>query len=58
MAHSLKLKTISEGVETNEQLQVLQALKADFSQGFLHGRPKPAEDAGQLLKRAVVSNHA
>jgi len=34
MAHSLSLKTIAEGVETEEQWKILRLLKCDMGQGF------------------------
>ncbi len=43
LAHQLGLKTVSEGVETIEQLQALRALGADHVQGFLIARPMPAD---------------
>ncbi|WP_077531313.1 putative bifunctional diguanylate cyclase/phosphodiesterase [Vreelandella utahensis] len=43
MARALGLRTQAEGVETMEQLTVLSTLGAEFYQGFLRGRPVPAE---------------
>ena len=43
LAHQLGLKTVSEGVETTEQLQSLHALGADHIQGFLIARPMPPD---------------
>lgn len=45
MAHGLGLSVIVEGVETEQQLAALRAMGADEVQGFLTGRPMPAEDA-------------
>lgn len=44
MAHSLDLKVIAEGVERPAQLRILAEYGCDFVQGFLLGRPAPAEE--------------
>ena len=43
MAHELGLSCLAEGVETQEQMQQLIALGCDTFQGYLLGRPVPAE---------------
>jgi diguanylate cyclase (GGDEF)-like protein/PAS domain S-box-containing protein len=43
LAHALKLKVVAEGVETHEQLRLLRSLSCDEYQGFLFGKPVPAE---------------
>ncbi len=45
MAHSLKLQTTAEGVETRGQLEALQRLGCDEYQGYLFSRPVPAIEA-------------
>lgn len=45
MAKSLNMKAVAEGVETQEQLESLQALGCDFVQGYLFGKPQPSIDA-------------
>lgn len=43
MSHSLDLTVVAEGVETKEQLQLLENLGCDFVQGYYFSRPIPAE---------------
>ena len=43
LAHSLKLKVVAEGVETEEQSRLLRLLNCDEMQGFLFSKPVPAE---------------
>jgi EAL domain-containing protein (putative c-di-GMP-specific phosphodiesterase class I) len=43
LAHSLKLETVAEGVERNEQVVQLRAIGAKMGQGFYFGRPMAAD---------------
>jgi diguanylate cyclase (GGDEF)-like protein/PAS domain S-box-containing protein len=49
LAHSLKLKVVAEGVETQEQLQFLYDLKCDEMQGYYFSRPMSAEICTSML---------
>lgn len=55
MAKELGLMTLAEGVETREQLRMLQNLGCDQFQGYLLGRPMPADDFGALLQGAAAA---
>jgi len=50
MAHSLNMKTIAEGVETQSQLAFLCANQCDAIQGYYFSRPVPANDMFALLR--------
>ena len=52
LGHSLDLKVIAEGVETQEQLDFLRDHGCDEKQGYLISRPVPAEDFARLLMTA------
>ena len=43
LANNLGLKTVAEGIETEEQLQLLLDLNCDFGQGYLFSKPMPKE---------------
>jgi diguanylate cyclase (GGDEF)-like protein len=53
MAHSLGLRVVAEGVETADQLGMLQSLHCDEVQGYLLGRPVPA---GEIAVRLQFSS--
>jgi EAL domain-containing protein (putative c-di-GMP-specific phosphodiesterase class I) len=44
------MRVVAEGVETREQLSMLQEYGCPQGQGYYFGRPVPAVDFGHLLK--------
>ena len=55
MAHSLQLCVLAEGVEQEEQRTILLAEGCDQAQGYLFGRPIPAEEFAKLLTPVSLS---
>ena len=43
LARNINVRVIAEGVETAEQLALLQSLQCDMAQGYFLGRPMPLE---------------
>ena len=50
LAHSLRLKVVAEGVETDSQARALAELGSDQAQGYLFSPPVPMEKIEQLLR--------
>lgn len=42
-AHNLDIKIIAEGIEEEKDLEILQAMKLDYYQGYFIGKPEPEE---------------
>ena len=49
MAHKLGLQVIAEGVETEQQRDLLRAAGCDFAQGYFFSRPVNAEAMEKFL---------
>lgn len=49
MAHKLKMQVIAEGIETEEQRQLLIAAGCDYGQGYLFSKPVPAAEFEALV---------
>ncbi|MGA2848439.1 MAG: EAL domain-containing protein [Terracidiphilus sp.] len=56
LGQSLGLMTAAEGVETQEQANMLFWLGCDIGQGWLYGRPAPAEDLPRIISEAQFNN--
>ena len=52
LGQSLGLSIVAEGVETDETLALLRTLGCDIGQGWLFGRPAPAERIDVLVLEA------
>ena len=49
MAHSMNMKVVAEGVESEDQLAFLRTLDCDYVQGMLFGQPMTADEYAALL---------
>jgi len=49
LAHNVKLEVVSEGVETEEQLELLRHMGCDSYQGFLREEPMPQQEFEERL---------
>ncbi|KKD58770.1 regulatory component of sensory transduction system [Grimontia sp. AD028] len=55
MAQGLKIKTVAEGVETEEQLEMLKSKGCDLAQGYYLSRPLDIEGLKALLGDSQAS---
>jgi diguanylate cyclase (GGDEF)-like protein/PAS domain S-box-containing protein len=55
MAHKLNIKVIAEGIETDEQRDLLAGAGCDYGQGYLFSRPVSGKDFDALLNPAPGS---
>lgn len=54
MAHRLKLQVIAEGIETEEQYELLKSYGCDFGQGFFFAKPLPKEAFEEKLAEGKI----
>jgi diguanylate cyclase (GGDEF)-like protein len=54
LAHSLNLKVIAEGVESEQQCQLLKLMRCDEFQGFLFSPAVPPEQVEKMLQLSPV----
>lgn len=56
LAQALRLHVVAEGVEENEQVEILKRQGCHYVQGFLYARPMAADDVWSWLTADVASN--
>jgi EAL domain-containing protein (putative c-di-GMP-specific phosphodiesterase class I) len=49
LAHSLNIMVVAEGIETEEQYQLLRSYGCDFGQGYYIAKPLSGEDAARFM---------
>jgi EAL domain-containing protein (putative c-di-GMP-specific phosphodiesterase class I) len=49
LAHSMDVRCIAEGIEHQEQMDVLRSVGCEFGQGYLMSKPLPAQECEQLF---------
>jgi len=55
LAHMLDLLLVAEGIETESQLVRMQEIGCQYGQGFLFGKPMPANDYVELARSAMIT---
>jgi hypothetical protein len=55
LASDLKMQTTAEGVETTEELQLVRDLGCSLVQGYIFGKPMPADEALGLAKKGAAT---
>lgn len=58
LSHTLGLTPTAEGIETEEQCQMLARMGCPRGQGYLFSRPVPAGSAEDLIRRGALSSEA
>jgi diguanylate cyclase (GGDEF)-like protein/PAS domain S-box-containing protein len=55
LASDLKMQTTAEGVETQEELQLVRDLGCSLVQGYYFGKPMPADEAFELASKGAAT---
>jgi EAL domain-containing protein (putative c-di-GMP-specific phosphodiesterase class I) len=58
MAHTLGMRVVGEGIETNEDLETLTSFGCDMAQGYLISRACPADEITTFLKNQQFKENA
>ncbi len=54
IGRTLSLLTVAEGIEQPDQLAMAKSIGCDLAQGYLLGRPLPAEETRHLIERSCA----
>lgn len=52
LAHSIGIDVVAEGIETAQQLEILQTLCCEFGQGYLFSKPLDSHSAAQFIEKS------
>lgn len=56
MAHRLHMPVIAEGVETNDEKEMLNAMNCELIQGYLYAKPMPVADFENYITNHEISS--
>ena len=51
LSKQLNMEVICEGVETEEQVELLKHVGCNYAQGYYYSKPVPLEEFFELMKR-------
>jgi diguanylate cyclase (GGDEF)-like protein/PAS domain S-box-containing protein len=57
LAQNMSLISVAEGVETTEQLDFLRTRRCDHIQGYLFGKPMPADELNPILAAGLNASN-
>lgn len=57
LARKLRLPIVAEGIETQEQVSILQSMDCLYSQGYYFYKPMPIESAETLLEQPATERY-
>jgi diguanylate cyclase (GGDEF)-like protein len=52
LGHTLGLDVVAEGVESEEQFEIVRRVRCDLAQGYLFAMPMPIHEAEELIRSA------
>ncbi|WP_028875967.1 EAL domain-containing protein [Teredinibacter turnerae] len=55
LAHTLNMRVVAEGIETEEQRDILASYSCDYGQGYLISAPMDAVEATSYLRSTVIA---